>query len=84
MAKRNKTVAEEVTQDTAIVPVDETGNTITVTSNDENLNFTEEKAEEAVSDEEFVTMQESEKLQAQGKTVVEIKSFDGVTKHRLI
>lgn len=73
MAKRNQVIEQETEE-------------FTVTDQSENLDFDKEEVveEPEFKESDFVTIKESEALQAKGKTVVEIKEFNGVTKHRLV
>ena len=71
MAKRNVVVEEKI----------EDG--VNVTDSSENLVVEEEVKESAPDESLFVSVKESESLQAKGKSVVEIVEFNGIIKHRL-
>lgn len=56
---------------------------VNVTDSSENLVVEEELKDSTPDESLFVTVRESEALQAKGKSVVEIVEFNGVMKHRL-
>lgn len=58
------------------------GEGISATDSSENL-VIEEEVKPVVDESLFVTVKESELLQAKGKSVVEIVEFNGILKHRL-